>query len=137
MKFENSPLSKIHSFYKLELPFGNFYLCEKFIISEIHEGVHFDWNKIMLATKDIIGYYGGDAKVAYISNRVNSYSTDPQDWANVTENTTQITATAIVSYSSMSELNASLEKHFAKLDMETCNSLEEAITWVMNLKVTD
>lgn len=137
MKFEKSPLSQIHSFYKLELPFGNFYLCKKFIIAEIHEGVHFDWDKIVFAAKEIIGYYGEEVKLGYISNRVNSYSIDPQDWANITQNSNQITATAIVSYSSMSQLNASLEKHFATLEMETCISLEEAITYVTNSKILD
>ncbi|MBU2951176.1 hypothetical protein KO493_10755 [Tamlana agarivorans] len=135
MKFENSPLSKTFSFNKLELPFGNFFLCKKFIVSEIHEGEHFDMDKIMFAAKEIIAYYGEEAKIAYISNRVNSYSTDPQDWANITANSNQLIATAIISYNQMGQLNANLEKHFAKLEMKICDSLEEAITWVNSLNV--
>ncbi|MDO6792201.1 hypothetical protein [Tamlana sp. 2_MG-2023] len=135
MKFENSPLSERFSFSKLELPFGNFFLCENFIISEIYEGVHFDMDKIIFAAKEIIAFYGEDAKLAYISNRTNSYSTDPQDWANITANSNQLVATAIVSYNQMGRLNANLEKHFSKLEMHICYSLEEAVTWVNSLKV--
>ncbi|MDO6759572.1 hypothetical protein Q4566_05110 [Tamlana sp. 2_MG-2023] len=92
-------------------------------------------DKIIFAAKEIIAFYGEDAKLAYISNRTNSYSTDPQDWANITANSNQLVATAIVSYNQMGRLNANLEKHFSKLEMHICYSLEEAVTWVNSLKV--
>ncbi|WP_194767420.1 hypothetical protein [Tamlana sp. I1] len=136
MKFENSPLSESFSYHKLEMPFGDFFLCENFIIAEIHTGVHFDWQKIGMAAKEIIAHYGLDSKVGYISNRVNSYSVDPQDWANISNNSNQLIGTAIVYYNHMTELNAQLEKRFATaLNMHTCYSLEEAIDWVNNLKI--
>ena len=48
MNFENYSYSKTTNYTKLEMPFGTYYLCEKFFIGELHEGVHFDWKKTEL-----------------------------------------------------------------------------------------
>ena len=135
MKFEDSPLSKIFRFLKVEMPFGDFYLCENFIISELHEGIHFDLPKIKMASKEILDYYDKDIKLSYISNRVNSYSIDPQGWSTINITLEQlIKNTAIVYSNHMTELNTHLEKHFSKLEMHTCYTLEEAINWVNTYK---
>ena len=133
MKFENSEFSKlIH--YKIEMPFGNFYLLEKFFISEIHEGVHFDWEMIKTAMAEIVEFYGKNAKVGYISNRVNSYSMNPQTWNKVQKKYNLIFAGAIVSYNNITFMNASIEKQFSKTSIKSCLSLEEAIQWIKSLK---
>lgn len=133
MKFENTLLSKTLSYYKLEMPFGDFYFCEKFLISELHSGVHFDWSKIEMVVKEVIKFYGKDVKLGYISNRVNSYSVDPQDWGKV-EKYHMMAGSAIVYYNYMMYMNASLEKRFLKTTMHRCLSLDEAIEWILKLE---
>lgn len=133
MNFEKSPYSETLSFYKLEMPFGNFFFCEKFIISEINAGVHFDWLKIELVMKEAMKFYNTGVKLGYISNRINSYSVDPQDWAKVATTSNKMAGSAIVYYNYMMYLNASLEKRFSKVDMNYCLSLKEAIDWIEGL----
>lgn len=134
MKFEITSFGKTLSFYKLEMPFGNFFFCEKFIIAEINAGVHFDWPKIEPVLKEAISFYSPGVKLGYISNRINSYSVDPQDWAKVATISNMMAGSAIVYYNYMMYLNASLEKRFSKVDMHHCLSLEEAIEWITNLE---
>lgn len=133
MKFENSEFSKLNH-YKVEMTFGNFYLFEKFFISEINEGVHFDWEMIKTVMTEVVEFYGTNAKVGYISNRVNSYSMNPQTWDKVRKKYNLIFAGAIVSYNNITFMNASIEKQFSKTSIKRCLSLEEAIQWIKSLK---
>jgi hypothetical protein len=133
MKFEDSKHSKTLDYYKLEISFGNFFLCEKFLISEISSGVHFDWNKIELVIKEVIKFYGTDIRLGYISNRVNSYSIDPQDWAKVSKYDHMLAGSAIVYYNYMMYLNAALEKRFSKSEIHPYLNLDDAINWANKL----
>ncbi|MDO5980699.1 hypothetical protein [Flavivirga spongiicola] len=133
MKFENSTYCNTLNHYKLETSFGNFYFCEKFFIAELHTGVHFDWPKIEVLANEIIAFYGKNVKLDYISNRVNSYSIDPQNWIKI-EKYNVIMRSAIVCYNHMMYMNASLEKRFSKGKIYPCLSLNEAIEWVMKLE---
>lgn len=118
--------------YKLKMPFGNFYLCDGFVISEIGEGIHFDWEMIKTVMEKVIAYYGDNTKRAYISNRVNSYSIDPQAWKLINETYNNIISYgAIVYYNRMTSINAALEKHFAPVNIKRFNSLEAAIEWTL------
>lgn len=133
MKFENSEFFELKH-YKLEMPFGNFYFLETFFISEINEGVHFDWQMIQSVMQHVVDFYGADAKLGYISNRVNSYSMNPQTWDKVQKKYNIIVAGAVVIYNKMTFLNASLEKKISKkINIKRCFSLKEAIVWTLNL----
>ncbi|MCB0427635.1 MAG: hypothetical protein KDD16_10065 [Mangrovimonas sp.] len=134
MRFEESKFYKEIPSEKVDLPFGSFYLTDTFILAELKEGIHFDWEKALKAIKAIKEYYGTDFKVAYITNRINSYSADPHVWEKLTGDYDFIVASVIVYYNNMSFLNASLEKHFYKKSMKRCANLEEAIEWVGKLK---
>ncbi len=133
MKFEDSPFSQKFDYYKLEMPFGNFFLCEKFIVSELHEGIHFDWNKLLQAAKEVLTFYNKGTKLGYISNRINSYSMDPQSWLKIEEFQKKelILGCAIVFYNQNTFLNVSLENMFADLNIRPCKSLDEALEWMM------
>lgn len=135
MRFEDSKHSKTLDYYKLKMPFGDFYFCEKFVLAEINTGVHFDWVKIELVIKEIIKFYGTNIKLAYISNRVSSYSIDPQDWAKVAQYGNMLIGSAIVYYNYIMYLNAALEKRFSKGEIHPCLSLDDAISWVNQLEV--
>lgn len=134
MKFEESEYFNSIKHYKLQMPFGNFYLCEKFFISELNEGIHFDWNMIELMMEELINFYGKEAKIGYIPNRVNSYSVNPNHWNKVDKEYNMIIAAAIVIYNNMTLMNATLEKRFFKKSLKRCDSLTQAITWMSNIK---
>ncbi len=134
MRFENSEYYKNISSHKLVLPFGSFYLCEKFYVSEINEGVHLNYEKLEYLTQELIGFYGGNVKLGFIANRINSYSTDPNSYNRIDEEYDVIIASAFVIYNQFSYGNASLEKQFAKKKIKRCTSLNEAVTWILNLK---
>ena len=134
MRFESSPYKDQFSFVKKEFPFGVFYLCDSFYISEVHEGIHFDWDCAHQLADLLEEFYGKDAKVGWISNRLNSYSIDPQSCVKFHENYYFLYAGAIVSYNDVNYINATLEKRFSKIKIKRCHSLEQALDWITNFK---
>ncbi len=134
MKFEKSPQYKILKPTKLKLPFGFYYFCNNFIVGELFEGVHFDWDMAKILIKEIYAHYGEGARVAYIANRINAYSIDPQNWVKLEKEYDVLIASAIVIYNNASYINASLEKQFTQKSIKRCLSLTEAIQWVENLE---
>ena len=134
MKFINSEFSTTLNHSKLSLSFGDFYLFDRFFISEMHEGIHFDPEKLEDLIIHLVEFYGEDIKLGYISNRVNSFSVDPKIWTEIKNNYDFIVASAIVSYSNASLIHANLEKRLSIKSLKRCTSLEEAIKWIKNLK---
>lgn len=134
MTFENSIFAKQLNFKKISLSFGNFYLLDNFTIAEINEGIHLDWNKIEELINHLVLYYGEDIRIGYLTNRVNSYSIEPQSWIKFEKEYGFIVASAIVVYNDFAFINATLEKQFAKSSIKRCNSLDQAISWMQNLK---
>ncbi|MGZ0017016.1 hypothetical protein [Yeosuana sp. AK3] len=133
MRFEDSKYFKELKPKKVTFGFGNFYFCDLFFVSEINEGEHFDWPKVTLVAKELFQHYGLNAKLGYISNRINSYSSEPQSWEKIDRKYGIIVASAIVSYNNFSLINASLEKQFSKKSIKRCLSLDEAVTWITTL----
>tara|TARA_R110002049_G_C9129630_1_gene558928 strand:- start:277 stop:702 length:426 start_codon:yes stop_codon:yes gene_type:complete len=134
MKFSESTYFNPLRHHLLEMPFGTFYFCEKFFVSELNEGVHFDWCMIENVMDELIKYYGKDAKLGYIPNRINSYSVNPHYWDKADKIYNMIVASAIVSYSTITMMNATIEKHFFSKSIKRCTSLTEAVDWILNLK---
>ncbi|MCB0445734.1 MAG: hypothetical protein R2812_06765 [Gelidibacter sp.] len=134
MRFEDSKYFKLITHKKVEFPFGNFYIADHFLISELYEGVHFDWSKIIQVIDYLYDYYGYHKKIGYVTNRVNSYSIEPQLWIRFYEEYNFIIATATVSYNNYNYANASIEKLFTKTSLKRCSNLDEAIEWIQNLK---
>ena len=100
-----------------------FYFFEKFVISEIKEGVHLDWDKILALIGVMIDFYGKDLKIAYISNRINAYSIEPQLWMKFDKEYNFVIASAIVVYNDLNYINASIEKKFSSSSIKSCGSL--------------
>ncbi|GAA4808918.1 hypothetical protein [Litoribaculum gwangyangense] len=134
MKFEDSIYYKSLNPPKLEFPFGNYYLLEKFVVAELFEGVHFDWEKTKLLIGRIVDFYGENPKIGFISNRINHYSIDPQNWLKWEKEYGFVVASAIVIYNSSNLMNASIEKKFANRRIKSCQSITEAIDWMLNLE---
>ncbi|WP_246067730.1 hypothetical protein [Changchengzhania lutea] len=118
----------------MALSFGDFYLCDTFVVSELHDGIHFDWSKVTEVAEGLFHFYGENMQLGYISNRVNSYSLEPQSWSKVQDEYSIIVASAIVSYNNLTYMNATLEKQFSKKSIKRCTSLEVAINWITSIK---
>lgn len=134
MRFEESKYFNLLPHSKIEFPFGNYYLFDNFVISELDEGVHFDWDKILDVIAALMDNYGDEIEIAYISNRVHSYSIEPQLWYRFHSEYNFIIATATVAYNDFGYINASIEKQFAKISLKRCEDLAAAISWVKQLK---
>lgn len=134
MRFEDSNLSKSHTYEKLVLKFGTNYLFENFFIMEVNEGVHFNYKKLNILLTEIRKHYGNHKQLAYIANRVNSYSIDPVLWSYFDEDDSILIAAAIVSYRDVTYLSANIEKQMASIPIKRSHDLDSAIDWVNRLK---
>lgn len=131
MKIENSPFQNKY-LKKLVLPYGDFYVFEHFVVSEIYEGVHFDWNKASHVIENVHSYFDKalPTNYSYISNRVNSYSVTPQDWLKFYQERHTVNKVAIVAYNEKGILSIALEKMFTKANYKTFKTLQEAMHWM-------
>ncbi|XCF04987.1 hypothetical protein ABI125_09650 [Tamlana crocina] len=134
MYLETSEYYKNNPSHKLTLPFGTFYLFEKFYASEINEGEHLTYEKLRLLMVELIGFYGKNTKLGFIANRIHSYSTDPGCYNRIDDEFNIIIASAFVVYNNFAFGNASLEKQLTKKKIKRCTSISQAITWILNLK---
>ncbi len=133
MYFEHSEIYKHLRCHKLELSFGTYYLCDHFFLSEINNGEHIDIKKANILLEHLYTFYGEGKQLAYIANRMNSYSVDPSLWDYFKERF-NLVAASIVCYRDSTYLNANIEKQFASISLKRAQTLEESITWVKNLR---
>ncbi|WP_372756669.1 hypothetical protein [Mariniflexile sp.] len=130
MKFEVfQNISALH-YKKIELSFGQFFICEHFVVAELNHQVHVDWSIFKNIANMLIEHYGYAKKIGFISNKVNSYSIDPLVWVTFSKEYDFIESTAIVWYNHAGFMSATLEKMFLKNSVKLCESLNEAIHWV-------
>ena len=121
--------------YELEdvyfLESGTFYFFKEFIISEIKEGVLFNWEMAQDIIDIALMHYGNKSEIAYISNRIHSYSLVPQDWLKFFEARHTLRAFAVVTYNKQGLFNVMMEKFFFKSKIRKFSNLYEAAGWVM------
>ena len=116
---------------KIVLDAGNFYVFDQFIIGEVHEGEHIGWETVKVLIDKVYEHFGTrDIDVAYISNRIHSYSIQPKDWLNFYRERHKISSLSIVAYNKLGAMNIALERVFSKAPFKKFNSLETAIDWV-------
>ena len=112
-----------------ECEFGVFYFFDGLVISEMKEGVVFNWSmakKIIDIAYDIIGR---DKPIAYISNRINNYSVVPTDWLKFYKNRHQLEFYSVVAYNKGGLASIVLEKMFFRDNIRQFSDLETAIKW--------
>jgi len=113
-----------------EYDFGNFFVFEGFVVSEINEGVIYSWeNHARLVTRDITEIIPEYSNLIYISNRIYSYSVVPSDWIKFFNNQFELRAYAVVGHTTGSFLNMVIEALFFKKNIKQFTNLEEAINW--------
>ncbi len=119
---------------EIYLPFGNFYFFEKFVVSELNEGVHFDWKRVKIVSDLMVTHYGKKRMdIVYISNRVNSYSIEPQSWLKFDKKYNLFIASGIVAYDNRGGLSIVLERIFSKEKIKRFRSLKDAVEWALML----
>lgn len=133
MRFKDSKYFKKLTYKVIQLDFGIFYFLDKLIIAEINEGVHYSWEQEHELYLKLMEHYSADSKVGYISNRINAYSIDTEIWSKFVNEYDFIIASAIVTYTDFSYLNATIEKEFSKKSLKRCTNLDQAINWVLGL----
>ena len=114
-----------------ELAYGVFYFFDNFIISEIKEGVLFDWEKALEILNLGIEFYGNETNhLNYISNRINDYSIKPQDWLKFLNMGKRFKLFAVVTYRSKSIPNLIIERFFYKDTILSFDSLFDAVNFI-------
>ena len=111
------------------LPFGNFYLFRNFVVSELNEGVHFDWKKVKIISDIMLNHYGDSYNLVYLSNRINSYSIEPQSWLKFDEKYHLVKSTGIIAYDNRGGLSVVLERLFSKSSIKKFRSLKKGMEW--------
>ena len=115
-----------------EYEFGVFYFFNNLVISEINEGVLFNWE---MATKAVDAAYeviGRDNTIAYISNRVNHYSVVAADWRKFYFNRHQLDLYSVVGNTHGNFASLVLERMFFRNNIRQFSDLEEAIEWSLS-----
>lgn len=100
-------------------------------IIEISEGVALSYktgHKIFNRLLSIVG----DKPWVYISNRVNSYSLDPNDYKHLNQIPT-LKGIGVIQYKKSIQTALELEKMFIKKPFKTFDDLDSAIEWALTL----
>ena len=128
MKITDTNLKELIEYVHVS-KYGNYYFFKDFIVSEIKQGVIYNWEASQDAIEAAIEYYGENPSICYISNRVNQYSVNPIDWFKFFKSEKNLNGYAIVSYTENGWINALIEKLFFSSKIERFNNLSEAIIW--------
>ncbi|MGC6429647.1 MAG: hypothetical protein ACON5F_01240 [Jejuia sp.] len=117
---------------ELNYPFGDFFIFNGFVISEIKQGIVVSWEEhAKHFVQDIAYYLGVDGRdIVYISNRINSYSVKAVDWLKFFKSDYKMKAYCVVSDSSTSKINLMVENLFFNNKIKSFQSLFTAINWV-------
>jgi len=115
-----------------EYQFGTFYFFDGIVISEMNEGVTFEWNMAKKAIEAAQDIFGEDMPIAYISNRINNYHIVPTDWSKFYANRNQLSFYSVVGQTKGSFASLVMERMFFKNSIKQFTDLEEAITWSLS-----
>ncbi|MEP2935431.1 MAG: hypothetical protein ABJM06_06925 [Gilvibacter sp.] len=117
---------------KIETAYGKFYFFENFIISEFNEGVIVTYEVSAPIINEAKKHYGKAAPIAYISNRVNSYSVNPTDWLRFYKENNFIVSMAVIAHNHLALSNVMLERCFVRCKMKKFSTLLMAASWSQN-----
>ncbi|WP_115818849.1 hypothetical protein [Winogradskyella eximia] len=119
--------------------FGNVFVFEGFIISEINEGVSFSWEehaqRIVRDVTDFTHCDGGN--LVYLSHRIHSYSLVPNDWLKFFRNSFELKGYGVIGYNKLSFVNTVIENLFFKKKIRRFTTLEAAVDWAKSFDVVE
>jgi NDP-sugar pyrophosphorylase family protein len=116
---------------ELNYSFGDIYIFDNYVVSEIKEGVDFSWeHHAKKIVSDITDYLGTDREdIIYISHRIHSYSVVPMDWLKFFKNSFSLKAYGVISYKNSNVSNSKVESLFFNKKIQRFDSLDSAIKW--------
>lgn len=119
---------------ELNYSFGDVFIFDGFVVSEIKDGINFSWNDhAQYIVEDISCFLGTDgSELIYISNRVNSYAVVAIDWLKFFKHQYVLKGYYIVADGKLSKLNLMVEELFFKKKIKHFDSIYSAINWVRN-----
>ena len=111
--------------------FGNVFVFDKFVVSEINHGVNFDYSHAQSIIEDVFILFNktNGETINYISNRMNSYSVMASHWERFFNEGYLLNAYIVVSDKARF-CNVSIEKLFFKRTITHFSELEMAINFV-------
>ncbi|MCL6220147.1 hypothetical protein [Zunongwangia pacifica] len=118
----------------IDYDFGIFYFLEDIVVSEIHEGITFDWEcaeKVIIDAKRILGE---DCRPHYISNRINKYYTVSQDWLKFFNNLYFLKSFSVITPHPSGMMNLIFERMFYRRKIYQVSSLHEAFQRIRELQ---
>ncbi len=98
-------------------------------IIEIAEGTSLSYENGLQTFRRLLSIIG-DKPWVYISNRVNSYSLDPNDYRHLNEIPT-LKGIGVIQYKKSIKTAIELEKLFIKKPFKTFDDLDSAIEWAL------
>ncbi len=136
VKFEDSIYyqSCLHT---LRLPFGIFYLCDDYIVSEVYQNVSFGTEEADVLIDAATAYYKSIDDLRsrfYIANRINKYSVKPVAWLSYKHLKPLLSGYCVVDQTRIGILNALLESKFVPVNFKSVKSLGEAVEWSKSAK---
>lgn len=115
----------------LDTEIGTIYFYDNILVMEGKENSIFSIKTSLFILLKVIKMVG-TKPVVYISNRVNSYSVDPNDYKYL-EMIPNLKGIATVSYNNITKSSAKLEQKFFKKPFRDFESLDDAKFWAMEV----
>lgn len=113
---------------KLVFDFGEVAIYNNYAVGIMNEGEIFKRDQVLTLYQYSLEAFG-KKPFGYISNRVNSYSLDPQAYE-VTKIAPNLVAIAIVIQNPAQKMSAAVEKMFFNKPFKLFDSLEKATAWM-------
>ena len=114
---------------ELNYSFGNVFIFQGFVISEINRGSSLNWEEhAKVIVDDVFCFLGTNGNdLIYISHRINSYSVVPFDWNIFFKSNYQLKAYFIVSADRIRLLNSFVENLFFNNKIKRFRDLHTAV----------
>ena len=135
ISIEQSPYASA-ILHKLKLPFGNFYLCDQVIVSEVFEETLYGLKEARMVFEKAGEFYKSVYNVkkrVYLSNRINSYSVKPVSWLSFEHTSKFLLGYGVIDSRPNGITNALLESKFVPIEFGNFDCLEDAMLWVNRL----
>ncbi|MBT8276973.1 MAG: hypothetical protein KJO39_12570 [Bacteroidia bacterium] len=111
----------------LNTELGNIYIYDQYVIMEGKENVNISIRNGMPILLKVVKAVGLRS-VVYISNRINTYSVDPNDYKYL-EMIPNLTGIAVVAYNDYAANTAMLEEKFFRKPFKVFTSMNDAKKW--------
>lgn len=131
MKIIESELNKnVIVSHKIDIGYLHFF--ESFVVSEINEGRHFCYDSSYDHLSLISDFYGTEQPFGYISNRVNTFSTEAIDLPKLLKSLNNLVLISVVVYTHFDSINIDLEKKFCQVPYKGFDNLIESYNYTNN-----